>query len=93
MGYWGKPHFKKVTVTKKKEDGKIKKFEIKLRKNKPKKCSTPRRVCIICKTAIIHKLSKNYADKVCKDCLGPPAPEPPVAVPIEYNRPALREKL
>jgi hypothetical protein len=39
-----------------------------VRKNIPSKCSTPRRVCIRCRSAVIHKLSRFYESKVCEVC-------------------------
>jgi len=43
---------------------------IKLRVNKPTKCSAVRRICIICKKQVIHKLDANYDNRVCKKCDG-----------------------
>lgn len=41
--------------------------KLRLHKNTPKKCSEPKRLCIICFTAI-HKNDSNYESKVCKIC-------------------------
>lgn len=40
---------------------------VKLKKNPPKKCSTPRRLCLKCYKSI-HKNDLNYDLKVCKAC-------------------------
>ncbi len=42
--------------------------KIRLRKSVPKKCSTPRQICIKCTVSVIHKNSKNYDLKICEDC-------------------------
>lgn len=43
-------------------------IKVKVRKNKPAKCSTPKRVCIKCRANIISKNDSNYNSKVCKQC-------------------------
>lgn len=50
------------------ENGFEKKFR--LRKSVPKKCSRPRQLCIVC-LKVIHKNSKNFLTKICKDCYSP----------------------
>ena len=50
-----------------KTNGKTKK--IRLHKYIPKKCSSPRRICIKCLTSVIPKLDKNYESKICKECI------------------------
>ncbi len=40
-----------------------------LHKKIPRKCSTPRRICIKCLKTYIHKNDKNYELKTCKNCL------------------------
>lgn len=44
----------------------------------PKKCSTPRRICLVCQKNSIHKLSKNYDSKVCSDCKAKQTSEAPM---------------
>lgn len=34
----------------------------------PKGCSRAKRVCVSCMKNIIHKNSKNYESKICKEC-------------------------
>lgn len=41
---------------------------IKVRKNKPRQCSAVRRICIKCRTSVIHKNDLNYERKICKTC-------------------------
>lgn len=43
-------------------------IKVKVRKNKPKGCSAPRRICIACKSRTIHKNDSNYTTKICKVC-------------------------
>jgi hypothetical protein len=50
----------------KNEQGKVVK-KLRLHKNTPKNCSEPKRLCIVCFTAI-HKNDSNYESKVCKNC-------------------------
>ena len=45
-----------------------KKKRVRLRKGIPKKCSTPRRICIKCLSTAIHKNSRFYDSKVCEAC-------------------------
>lgn len=59
-----KPKRKRVWVTR--PNGKKK--QIKVRVNKPKNCSTPRRICVMCKKTRIHKLSRFYDSKICETC-------------------------
>lgn len=48
------------------ESGREKK--IRLRSTVPKKCSSPRQICIKCTVQTIHKNSKNYDSKICEKC-------------------------
>lgn len=41
---------------------------VKARVNVPRKCKTPKRICIKCQHTVIHKLSKYYDTKVCEQC-------------------------
>lgn len=43
-------------------------FTLKIRKNKPIKCSTAKRICIVCRSAVLHKNSNDYESKCCKTC-------------------------
>lgn len=47
------------------ETGQTRKIKIRLKKWR---CSSVRRVCLQCETAVIHKLSKQYDLKICKNC-------------------------
>lgn len=55
------------TITVKTEEGKTK--TVRLYKNIPKGCSTPRQICIRCKKTRIPKNSKLFENKVCEDCV------------------------
>lgn len=73
---WKLPKAKKkrIEVT----DKKGKKKTIKVLMSKPKRCSSVRLICVVCKKKPIHKLSSAYERKVCDACWnrGAPAPEP-----------------
>ena len=58
---------KKIKTKITKEDGTKVKSIIRVRINKPKKCSAVRRLCLKC-TKHIHKLDLNYEKKICKEC-------------------------
>lgn len=38
------------------------------RRTVPKRCSRPRRICIVCRRAVIHKNDRQYELKICKAC-------------------------
>lgn len=46
--------------------GRSKPFHI--RKTVPRKCSSPKRICIVCKTKAIHKNDQQYEKKICFSC-------------------------
>lgn len=45
-----------------------KKCSFRCYKKIPKKCSTPRQICVKCLISVIRKNDKNYASKICKEC-------------------------
>ena len=63
---YSKKEKKGIVVKVKRPNGKIK--TIRLYKNIPKGCSSPKRICIKCLVSVIHKLDNNYESKICKDC-------------------------
>jgi hypothetical protein len=38
------------------------------RKYPPRGCSTPRQICLICRSRVIHKNDSRYREKVCRHC-------------------------
>lgn len=63
------------------------KKKISVRKHKPARCSAAKRICIVCKTQKIHKLSAHYSSRVCAVCTGTdalpgcPSPSPRASCP------------
>ena len=55
-------------IKKEMRDKSGKKKVVRLRKNKPRRCSAVRRICIVCTKTAIHPLDSNYSKKICKDC-------------------------
>jgi len=37
----------------------------------PKKCSTPRRICIRCQKTVIHKNDPRFDSRLCRSCVPP----------------------
>jgi hypothetical protein len=60
----GKGRHTKIQVT----EYSGKKKEITVKTSVPKKCSTPRRICLSCQKQSIHKNSKLYDLKICQSC-------------------------
>lgn len=46
-----------------------KKIKVKVRKNLPAKCKTPKRICILCQKTVIPKQSLRYESKKCESCV------------------------
>lgn len=42
-----------------------------VRKNKPRRCSAVRRICIKCAETVIHKNSRFYDSRICELCSYP----------------------
>lgn len=63
-GWRTKPKMKGVWV----HDANGSEIKIKIRKNIPMGCKTPKLICIKCQKIVIPKLSKRYESKICEDC-------------------------